>query len=68
MLERRISNLEAKNITLIELSDEILTRYKEFSLGEALKAKEPFVGTTRVKLENFAQDYKYKIRDQRANP
>ena len=68
VLERRISNLEAKNITLIELSDEILTRYKEFSLGEALKAKEPFVGTTRVKLENFAQDYKYKIRDQRANP
>ncbi|KAB2649326.1 MAG: hypothetical protein WCO38_01340 [Verrucomicrobiota bacterium] len=68
VLERRISNLEAKNITLIELSDEILTRYKEFSLGEALKAKEPFVGTTRVKLENLAQDYKYKIRDQRANP
>jgi len=68
VLERRISNVEAKNITLIELSDEILTRYKEFSLGEALKAKEPFVGTTRVKLENLAQDYKYKIRDQRANP
>lgn len=67
-LGRRLSDLETKNVALIELSNEILSRYKEFSLGEALKAKEPFVGSTRVKLENFAQDYKDKIRDQRANP
>ena len=67
-LERRLSDLESKNVSLIQLSNEILTRYKEFSLGEALKAKEPFVGTTRVTLENLAQDYKEKIRDLRANP
>lgn len=67
-LERRLSDLESKNVALIQLGNEILTRYKEFSLGEALKAKEPFVGTTRVTLENLAQDYKEKIRDLRANP
>jgi chromosome segregation ATPase len=67
-LERRVSDLESKNVSLIQLSNEILTRYKEFSLGEALKAKEPFVGSTRVTLENLAQDYKEKIRDLRANP
>jgi hypothetical protein len=50
------------------LSNEILTRYEKFSLGEALAAREPFIGLTRVKLENLTQDYSDKISKQQAKP
>ncbi len=63
-LQRLVDDRENKNLTLYKLGGEILTRYEEFSLGEAITAKEPFVGITRVKLENLVQDYKNKLLDQ----
>lgn len=68
VLQRQIAELQAKNRALFKLANEILTRYQKFSLGDALAAKEPFVGTTRTQLENLVQDYQDKIRDQRAAP
>ena len=68
LVGRRIANLEAKNLALFLVANEILSRYEEFSLGNALRAKEPFVGLTRTKLENLVQDYQDKIQDQRARP
>lgn len=68
VLQRQIAELQAKNRELFKLANEILTRYQRFSLGDALAAKEPFVGTTRTQLENLVQDYQDKIRDQRATP
>ena len=68
VLQRQIAELQAKNRELFKLANEILTRYQKFSLGDALAAKEPFVGTTRTQLENLVQDYQDKIRDQRATP
>jgi len=67
-LERRIADRETKNLSLFLVANEILTRYEEFSLGNALRAKEPFVGLTRTKLENLVQDYQDKIQEQRARP
>lgn len=64
LLQRTVDDREAKNLELFKLSNEILQRYERFGLGDALAAKEPFIGTTRVKLENLVQDYKYKILDQ----
>lgn len=64
-LQRKLSDREAKNIALFKLGNEILTRYERFSLGEALAAKEPFTGVTRVKLESYVQDYQDKLADQR---
>jgi hypothetical protein len=68
VLERRVAYLETKNVALFNVGNEILGRYQDFSLGNALSAKEPFVGVTRVKLENLIQDYQDKLLDQRATP
>jgi septal ring factor EnvC (AmiA/AmiB activator) len=68
VLQRLLADRESKNIALFKLGSEILTRYEKFSLGEALAAKEPFVGLTRVKLENLVQDYEEKLSDQRIHP
>lgn len=68
VLQRKVEDRETKNLALFKLSNEILTRYEKFSLGEALAAREPFVGTTRAKLETLVQDYQDKISDQRAKP
>jgi chromosome segregation ATPase len=67
-LQRKIEDRETKNLALFKLGSEILTRYEKFSLGEALSAREPFVGTTRAKLENLVQDYQDKLLGQRAKP
>jgi chromosome segregation ATPase len=68
VLQRKVEDREMKNLALFKLGNEILTRYEKFSLGEALAAREPFVGTTRAKLETLVQDYQDKLLDQRAKP
>jgi chromosome segregation ATPase len=65
-LERKVADLESKNLSLFLTGNEILSRYAEFSLGNALSAKEPFVSLTRTKLENLVQDYQDKLLDERA--
>ena len=68
MLERRVADLQTRNAALFNLGNEILHRYERFSLGDALAAKEPFTGLTRVKLENLVQDYQDKLGEQKAKP
>ena len=66
--ERTVADREAKNRELYRLANEILTRYEKFGLGDALAAREPFVGVTRTKLENLVQDYSDKIAAARVRP
>ncbi len=66
--ERKLADRERRNAELFKVGNEILDRYKKFSLGHALAAREPFTGITRVKLENLAQDYDNKLRDQKWKP
>ncbi len=61
LLKRIVDDRERKNLELYNTASEILTRYEKFSLGDALAAKEPFIGVTRVKLQEQVQDYKDKI-------
>jgi chromosome segregation ATPase len=68
ILKRKVEDRERKNLELFKTANEILTRYEKFGLGEALAAREPFTGITRVKLENQVQDYQDKIADQRVKP
>ena len=63
LLQRTVDDRETKNLALYKLGGEILTRYEQFGLGDALAAKEPFVGLSRVKLETLVQDYKNKLLD-----
>jgi hypothetical protein len=67
-LDRQVADLKSKNAALFKLGNEILSRYEKFGLGTALTAKEPFVGITRVKLQNYVQDYEDKLTEQRAKP
>lgn len=67
-LQRQVDDLRAKNGELFKLGNKILDRYANFSIGDALKAREPFVGLARVKLENLVQDYTDKLLDQRVKP
>lgn len=60
-----LADRERKNIALFNVSTEILDRYEGYALGKALAAKEPFIGTTRVKVENLVQGYKDRILDNR---
>jgi chromosome segregation ATPase len=68
VLQRMVDDRETKNLALFNLGNEILTRYEKFSLGDALTAKEPFTGISRVKLEELVQGYQDKISDQRVTP
>ena len=65
---RLVADRETKNRELYRLANEILTRYEKFGLGDALAAREPFVGITRTKLETLVQDYSDKIADARVRP
>jgi len=64
-LERQVADLRAKNAALYRLGKEILSRYEKLGLGEQFLAREPFIGRTRVALENLIQDYDDKLIDQR---
>jgi len=64
-LKRIIADREAKNIALFNTSTEVLDRFENYAMGKAITAREPFIGTTRVKVENLVQGYKDKILDNR---
>jgi hypothetical protein len=64
-LQRVVADRETKNLELFKAGNDILDRYEKFSLGDALSAKEPFIGITRVKLDEFVQDYKDKLSVQK---
>lgn len=66
--QRLVADRETKNRALFSIANEILRRYERFSLGDALAAKEPFTGLTRVKLENLVQGYDDKLAEQRVHP
>lgn len=60
-----VADRERKNVALFNTSNEILDRFENYALGKALAAREPFIGTTRVKVENLVQGYKDRILDHR---
>jgi hypothetical protein len=64
-LERLVTDRQTKNLTLYQTALEILDRYEKFSLGDALKAREPFTGIARVKLQNQVQEYQDKLASGR---
>lgn len=68
VLDRKVSERERQNLELYKTGKEILTRYENFGLGNALLAREPFVGTARVKMQNQVQDYQDRLMDQKVKP
>lgn len=66
--ERKIVVHETKNREMYRLALEILDQLQKFGLGTALTAREPFIGSMRVKLENYVQDYGDKLATQKLEP
>jgi hypothetical protein len=64
-LKRTVADREGKNIALFNVSNTILDRFKNYALGKAIGAREPFIGKERVEVENLVQGYKDKIIDNR---
>lgn len=67
-LQHKLADRERQNLELYEIGSEILERYKNFGLGKALLAREPFTGTTTVKLKELVQDYADKLQDRKHSP
>ncbi|MEO8206343.1 MAG: phage major capsid protein [Chthoniobacterales bacterium] len=67
-LDRQVADQQIKNIQMHKLGIEVLDRYEKFGLGDAVLAREPFTGITRVKFQNLIQDYQDKLADQRIKP
>ena len=68
LLDRRVAEQQAKNLKMYQIGVEILDRYEKFGLGDALTAREPFVGKTRVKFQNLVQEFQDKLTEQRIKP
>lgn len=60
-LEKAQAQCVADNAQLYTLGSDLLKRYSNKGLGEVLAAKEPFIQTARVTLENLAADYQDKM-------
>ena len=67
-LERQVANQQVKNLEMYKAGMDTLNRYEKFGLGDAILAREPFVGTTKVKFENLIQDQADKMTDARIQP
>lgn len=67
-LERLVQSQQIKNIEMYKAAMETVDRYERFGLGDAALAREPFIATTRVKLQNAVQDQANRLADARITP
>lgn len=59
---------EAKNVRLVKVANEILTKYEAMNPFEKVLDHEPVFGLKRVEHQNAAQDFRDQILDQKAKP
>ena len=64
-LEADLDHHISKNIEMYRVAMELLERYRKFSLGDALLAREQFTGLSKVQLQNLMQDYENRLAEQR---
>ncbi|EIP98791.1 hypothetical protein OpiT1DRAFT_03259 [Opitutaceae bacterium TAV1] len=64
-LERTVTDRETRNVELVKLANEILDRLEKFGLGDAIGAREPFIGKKRVEIQNLVQDYADRVADRK---
>ncbi len=62
---RLIQACEDKNIALYKLGSQLLKRYRDKGVVDALKQAEPFTQIERVKMENLWQEYRDKLDAER---
>ena len=67
-LRSHVDTCEKNNATLVSISEELLSRYKNKGVIAAARDKEPLLGLHRVELERLAQEYHARIVDSTTGP
>ena len=62
---RRREDAEAKNEKLYQLNAELVKKFDDKGVMDALLQHEPFTGIKEVQIENIKQDYSYKADQQK---
>jgi DNA repair exonuclease SbcCD ATPase subunit len=60
-LQNKVADHQRKNLELYRVAMDVLKRFEKFAFGEVVIAKEPFIGTARVKIENLMESLKEEI-------
>jgi len=68
VLTKQLAVYKEKNSELYKIGNEILDRYAGIGIGDAVTAREPFIGFKRVQLQNTVQDYQDKLLDGKVTP
>ncbi len=66
--ESWVSQCGESNRKLYQAGLDLLELYKNKSVGDVIKDKEPLLGFGRVELETKAQDYRFRLQDLRITP
>lgn len=64
----QLGRATSSNLALHRLGVELLDRYRNKGVAEALATQEPFLQTKRVELENLVQDYRDRLDGERLRP
>jgi chromosome segregation ATPase len=63
-----VGECSAKNIRLVQLSAELLDRYRNKSVSDVVKQRDPLLGLGDVQMFNLVQDYRDKAEAERFSP
>lgn len=63
-----MSQCHAKNEKMYKANLELLDRYKNKTVAQVLKDKEPILGLGRVQLERTVQNYRFRLEDLAVTP
>jgi len=66
--EQWIGQCTQKNQAMLETNDELVHLYEDKGIWDTLGDAEPFTGIGKVRTENTAQDYHFKLQDLKATP
>ncbi len=66
--QRQIADCEHKNLLLYQANTELLEKYKNKNVWDALAQKEPFTGIEKVRIDNVLQEYRDKLAADRVKP
>lgn len=64
----RVADREAKNVRLMKVSQEVLRRFEDFGLGDAIANREPFIGAKRAEIQTLVQDYRDRMEENKVRP
>ena len=64
---RLVQACEEKNLALYQLGTDLMQRYRNKSVMDALKQAEPFTQLEKVNMENLLQEYRDKLDAQRTD-